>query len=211
MYQQLYQYLLQHHKLTIPGIGTLAVESTAAVYDFPNRSVNPHAYSISLLHGNDTPSKKVFAWLAQVFGISDRDAVMQFNDFAFELKKQLNDGRKVNWDQVGALSVGLAGEIRFESAARQLVIEAPVAANKVVREHAEHTVRVGEEEKSSAEMLELLAPEAPARNYWLTIAIILLIIAVIFTGWYFSAHGVTTSAAGNQRQVVPQPSAGIRQ
>lgn len=211
MYQQLYQYLLQHHRLTIPGIGTLAVESTAALYDFPNRSVNPHAYSISLLHGNDAPSKKVFAWLAQAFGITDREAVMQFNDFAYELKKKVIDGRKVNWDQVGTLSVGLAGEIRFESAVRQSVIEATVEANKVVREHAEHTVRVGEDEKSSAEMLELLAPDTPARNYWLTIAVILLIIAVIFTGWYFSTHGIETSAAGNQRQITPQPSAGVRQ
>ncbi len=205
MYEQLYSYLVQYHKLDIPGIGIFRVERTGAVTDFPNRSINPAVYSITLHHpaGTGPASPRFFSWLAEALDISDREAVIRFNDFAFDLKKQLSSGVKISWHRVGVLSTGLAGELRFEPAAKELCPEQPVIAEKIIREYPAHTVRVGEEEKTAAEMIELLAPAGTRKNTGLVVAIVLLVLAFLFAGWYLSANGLKGTAAGNQRKITP--------
>ena len=62
----------------------------------------------------------------------------------------------------------------------------PVPAVKVIREHAEHTVRVGEQEKTSSEMIEMLAPvEESGKTHWWGIALIVGLLAFIFIALYF--------------------------
>ncbi len=58
MYGELYQYLVLHKQLNIPGIGTFLVERKPADIDFVNKVVNPPAYTVALHHGNATTSKK---------------------------------------------------------------------------------------------------------------------------------------------------------
>jgi hypothetical protein len=40
MYAELYQYLLLHNKLPVPGIGTFLLEKSAAQGDFANKRIN---------------------------------------------------------------------------------------------------------------------------------------------------------------------------
>ena len=75
MYGELYQYLILHKQLNIPGIGTFLVERKPADIDFARKIINPPAYTIALHHGNATPSNKIFSWLATVFNISEQDAL----------------------------------------------------------------------------------------------------------------------------------------
>jgi hypothetical protein len=197
MYVELYQYFVLHKRLNIPGIGTFLLERKPAVSDFPNKIILPPSMSIALHHGNATPSKNFFTWLADTLKISDRDAVIRFNDFAFELKRKLSAGDRVQWDGVGTLSSGLAGEIRFESALKNAAIEVPVKAEKVIRENAEHTVRVGEDERTSVQMLEWLNQPQVKRNYWWALALVVGLLMTMFLGWYFSEKGIKTSSTGN--------------
>lgn len=197
MYVELYQYFVLYKRLNIPGIGTFQLERKPAVSDFPNKIILPPSMSIALHHGNATPSKNFFVWLSHALKISDRDAVIRFNDFAFELKRKIGAGDKVQWDGVGTLSSGLAGEIRFESALKNTAIEAPVKAEKVIRENAEHTVRVGEEERTSVQMLEWLNQPEARKNHWWAWALVAGLLMTMFLGWYFSEKGIKTSSTGN--------------
>lgn len=205
MYGELYQYLILHKQLNIPGIGTFLLERKPADIDFVNKIANPPAFTVALHHGNTTPSKKVFNWLADSLNISERDALILFNDFALDLKNRILTGDKLQWNGVGTLSKGMAGEIRFEATLKDMKAGTPVPAIKVIREHAEHTVRVGEQEKTSSEMIEMLAPvDEEKKTYWWGIALIAGLLAFIFIALYFSSKGLNTSAAGNQQKLEPQ-------
>jgi len=172
MYGELYQYLILHKQLNIPGIGTFLVERKPADIDFVNKIVNPPAYTIALHHGNTTPSKNVFSWLASTLNISEPDALTRFNDFALDIRDKIIAGDKLQWNGIGILSKGMAGEIRFEASLKDMKAGTPVPAIKVIREHAEHSVRVGEQEKSSSEMIEMLAPSEERKTHWWGIALI---------------------------------------
>lgn len=206
MYGELYQYFIQHKQLPVPGIGTFLLERKPATADFPNKLINPPVYSISLKQANDTPTKKFFIWLGAVLNISDRDAVIRFNDFVFDLKRKITEGDKIHWNGVGVLSSGLAGEIRFEPELKETVLEAPVKAEKVLRENASHSVRVGEDEKTSTEMIDYFSQPAEKKKYWWATALVIALLAIMFIGWYLSAHGLETNAAGNGQRLQPAES-----
>ena len=209
MYSELYQYLVLHKQLNIPGIGTFLVERKPADIDFISKVVNPPAYSVALHHGNTTASKKVFTWLSEVFNISERDALSRFNDFAFELRDKVMAGDKLQWDGVGVLSKGLAGEIRFDASLKGMTIGDPIPANKVIRENAQHIVRVGEDQKTSTEMMERLVPELHEvkKSYWWAVALVIGLLAFVFIAWYFSTSGFDTTSTGNQQKLQPQKEA----
>jgi hypothetical protein len=204
MYGELYQYLILHKQLNIPGIGTFLVERKPADIDFVNKIVNPPAYTIALHHGNTTPSTNVFSWLASTLNISEPDALAQFNNFALDIKEKIIAGDRLQWNGIGILSKGMAGEIRFEASLKHMKAGTPVPAIKVIREHAEHSVRVGEQERTSSEMIEMLAPGEQKKTYWWGIALIAGVLAFIFIALYFSSKGLNTSSAGNQQKLVPE-------
>lgn len=201
MYPELYQYLLQHKKLPLPGIGTFVLERKPASIDFPNKLMYAPGYSFALQSSAFIPSGSFFNWLGAVLGISQMDAVIKFNDFVFDMKKQVERGDTVNWHGVGSFRKGLGGEIKFT--ADTIIGEKPVPAAKVLRERAEHTVRVGEEEKTSAEMTEMLTQPQEKRSYWWAYALAIGLLALVFTGWYFSEHGLESSSTANGKKLVP--------
>lgn len=202
MYPELYQYLLQHKKLALPGIGTFMVERKPAEIDFPNKLMLPPVYSLVMQPLALIPSGKFFNWLGAVLGISQMDAVVRFNDFVFEVKKQIEKGDAISWNGVGTITKGLAGDIKFQPH-EFTIAEQPVAAVKVLREKAEHTVRVGEDEKTSAEMEEMLAKPEASKSWWWVYALAIGLLAVIFIGWYFSEHGVDLSSTANSQRLAP--------
>jgi len=209
VYAELYQYLIQYKQLPVPGIGTFFLERKSAEGDFPNRKINPPSYTVLLHPTVHSASKNFFTWLASALDISDREAVIKFNDFAFDLKRKISSGDAVKWNGVGILNQDSAGEIKFIPAINDLVLEEPVNAQKVIRKSAEHTVRVGEQEKTSTQMTELLNQRSEKKSYWWAYALVIGLIAIIFISWYFSEHGLNISSTGNGKKLKTQESVEI--
>ncbi len=199
MYAELYRYLISHKNLPVPGIGIFLIKRYPANDDFPGKKIDPPSYSFILDPADKTPPTNFFKWLAHSLAISDHDAVLSFNDFAFNLKNQLSNGDVVNWNNVGTLSKELSGGIRFLPH-EKITLEKPVLAEKVIRQKAEHMVRVGEDERTSGEMSELLSKEEEKKSIWWAAALVLAIISVIFLGWYFSENGIKISTTGNTQK-----------
>ncbi|HMK27682.1 MAG TPA: hypothetical protein VK483_16740 [Chitinophagaceae bacterium] len=202
MYEELYRYFIQHKKLAVPGVGTFLLERRPAVNDFVNKQINPPIYSVTLQATVDPPSIHFFKWLAGALHISDHDAIIRFNDFVFDFKKQVNDGSTIEWNVMGAISKGVAGEIKFDPAIRP-ALEKPVVAEKVIREKSEHMVRVGEDQKTSAEMTEMLNLPVIKRSKWWITALVAGLLALLFISWYFSEYGVDASSTTNNMKLVP--------
>lgn len=204
MYDELYEYFSFHKQLNMPGIGTFLLERKPAEADFASRVINPPSYTITLHHNNTIPQKKFFYWLADQLNVSYTDAVVRFNDFVFDVKNQILSGTNITWIGMGTLSKGMAGEIRFEAAIKDHSFDSPVRAVKIIREKAEHIIRVGEEQRTSTEMFEWLNHAKRKISNWWGVALIVAILSVISIVIYFSQRGLNMSSAGNQQKLSPQ-------
>lgn len=199
MYKELYQYLVLYRQLNIPGVGVFQLERKPADLDFANKVVNPPSYTVALHHGNEAMPVKQVNWLADALNISEIDVVERIGSFASNLKSEIFSGKKLEWSGVGTLSKGLAGEIRFEATLKDSPAGDPVPAAKVLREKAAHTVRVGEDEKTSEEMIEMLNPGEKKRSYEWIMTLIVAILAVAFLVWHFMQNGLNTPTGSQQK------------
>jgi len=198
MQDTLYEFLLINKKLSLPGIGTISLCQNSAQLEFTNKQFAAPSFYFTIESRNDTPSKKLFDWLSYSLGVTEWDAIRSVNDFSFALKKKLSEYGEASWEKVGVIRRDNNGNLKLDQQNILLQSEQPVAAEKVIRVKAGHTVLVGEQEKTSVEMEEYFAGSATKKNYTWLIAVILTVLAVMFIGWYFSEKGFSTSSAGNQ-------------
>ncbi len=119
------------------------------------------------------------------------------------MKKQISEGAVINWNGVGTLNKGFAGDIKFTPVTTSMVFEGPIAAEKVIREKSEHMIRVGEDEKTSAEMTEMLSQKEEKKSYWWAYALAVALMAIVFIGWYLSENGVDISSTANTGKLAP--------
>jgi len=64
--------------------------------------------------------------------------VIRFNEFAFDLKKKMDEGSIIKWKGIGTLEKK-ENRVNFQPE-ENIVVESPVKAEKIIREHAEHTM-----------------------------------------------------------------------
>ena len=207
MYRELYQYLVQHKELPLPGIGTFIIERRPAAFDFPNKLILQPAYSVRLRTDSYIPGPPFFGWLAANLGVSTREAIFRYNDFTFDLRKNISEGGSVDWKGIGHLSKALSGEVKFV-AAHVFDRESPVKAERIIRENAEHMVRVGEDQRSSTEMTAYLNQQNEKKIIWWGISLAIAILALMFIGWYLSEHGIESHSVANTSKLVPGTSSG---
>jgi hypothetical protein len=191
-------YLIQHKSISIPGLGTIYVERLPAMNDFTNRQIQPPSYKFRFDKYFDAPDKDFFNFLATNKNIPEYEAIKQYNEFAYELRNSIRHHEKFNWPDVGVLSQDLGGEIHFESADPGSCM-APVAANRVIRQHAQHAILVGDQEKTNQEMTEMLSEGTfVERESWWIYALILFAIALCLLFFHFFRAGTGLEAIGGQ-------------
>jgi nucleoid DNA-binding protein len=221
MYELLYKFLVKYKTIDLPGVGKFTLTVQPAQSRFVDQSFLPPKYHIAFVpdriladvgaedeavgtQKRIAPSRKVFSWIAVNYDLTEREAVARFNDFLFELREQLDAGKKIIWSGIGTLEKGPGSELKFSGDNNQLPWLRQTVAKKVIRENAEHTMLVGETEKTSAQMSEiLLNPKSvkDKRAYWWVWPLAVIIAIFIFLGWYFSEHGISGNATGNNQRI----------
>lgn len=202
MFAEFYRYLILNYRLTLPGIGQFALERKPAQADFINKQLHPPTYAISMQQDTESPSISFFKWLSGALAISEREAIIKFNDFLYDVKKQIEDGAVVKWNNVGVLKSSLGGQVKFTPVSSPDQ-ELAVVAEKIIRERASHFVRVGEKEKTSEEMHEMLQVVASKKSRWWVAPLILCIITLAFIAWYFINNGFEATTVGNSKLFLP--------
>ncbi len=204
MYEVLYRYLVKYKKIDLPGIGVLALQMQPAGVEFTDHTFLPPKYFFSFEKMEDVPPEKLFSWLAINLKITEQEAVIRFTDFIYELNRQLKEGKDIYWHGIGTLQKEFSGEIKFNADKNNLLWLEKVVAEKVIRENAEHTILVGETEKTSTEMNELLHPgEVIKRHHWWIWPLAVILAAIIFLGWYFSVNNISGASTGNNHVISP--------
>jgi len=193
-----YEYLILYRQLSLPGIGTVFLERTSSKLDMSNRQLTAPAYRFRMEAGIDQPDRNLFAWVSASSRLSEWDAVKSLSSFSSEVKEKLAAEGKMIWENVGVFRRDDKGNLALESDSIILSSEFPAMAEKVIREKAEHTLMVGEQEKSSVEMETLFNNPVEKKEYAWIVALILTGLSVVFASWYFSEKGFTPAATGNQ-------------
>ena len=217
MYSTLYRYLVMNQQVILPGIGMILLHRHPSQYNVAEKTFSAPSFSFELRNTNDLPAKNFYEWLSLERRISEWDAVRLINEFSLDLKRELNDRTEVNWQPVGVFKRDVAGNIHLVGNTITPGNEAPLHAEKVIRDKPLHTMRVGEREKTSSEMevmltgpdrkrkaeVVMLRHDRPPkkRDIAFTIAIILTFLAVIFVCIYFSQKGLKVDSTSNQSKV----------
>jgi len=207
MYAELKEYLLLYNKLPFPGLGSFVIQRTPAVGDFPNRIIHAPHYVVQWNAGMESSSERLWSWLSHFHGISLHEARHKLEMFLYQMKASLDKGDTIEWKGVGVLHPGTGGQFLF-SPATPFVTPAAVPANKVLREKAEHIVKVGEDERTAVQMTEILN-ERPARKFrgWLITGGIITLVAAGFIAWYLGQHDWNLDSLSNQQAAVPSEAA----
>lgn len=198
MFAVLNAYLYQHRSISIPGLGTIYLETLPAAVDVADRTMLPPVYHFRFDKYFDAPDKEFFAFVAAQRDVLDYEAIKWYNEFSFDLRNRIKAEDGVNWEGVGVLKKDGSGNILFEPAQSPLLFLQPTPAMRVNRQDAQHTLLVGDRERTSGEMNEWLHDDHGRRKLsWWVIALILAGIGLAVLGWYFYSHGLST---GNQNK-----------
>jgi hypothetical protein len=191
MLQVLNAYLFQHRSISIPGLGTIYLETFPAHTEVADRAILPPVYRFRFDKYFDAPEKEFFSFLAAQGKMLDYEAIKWYNEFSFDLRNRIRNEDEVPWEGVGVLKKDGAGNVVLESAEAPDFIRQAVPAFKVSHQDAVHTLLVGDRERTSGEMSGWHLEESKSRKRlsWWVIALILLVIGLAILAWHFYTHG----------------------
>jgi hypothetical protein len=200
MVQVLNAYLYQHRSLSIPGLGTLYLETFPASVEVADRTILPPVYRFRFDKYFDAPDREFFSFLATQANLLDFEAIKWYNEFALDLRNRIRAEAEVRWEGVGVLRKNGSGDILLESVGAPFFSQQPIPAIRVNRQDAQHTLLVGDRERTSGEMSEWRKEEGSRRTKfpWWVIAIILAVIGLAVLAWHFYTQGFST---GNQTKM----------
>jgi hypothetical protein len=206
MKEILLKYLLQYQQLGLPGIGFLQVYIRASQTDIVNRRILPPSPAARITPEVPVPAEKdQVRFIARSMQITEDIAERQLGDFCVAALEGIRKGVPLEWEGFGSIRKGIAGDMTFDLTVKNIFAFPAVAAERVIRTNAEHTIQVGDSEKTNTEMAELLQEEAPAprASHWWVWALILGVIGIGVIAFYLYQHNGRIDAFRNQ-QTLPQ-------
>jgi nucleoid DNA-binding protein len=188
MYNAIKKFLALHHHLSLPGIGNFSIETKPAGIDFANRSITPTQSKIVFSNEKLPAEKKFYAFLSQQLKIDELQAIRSFTNFTSRLQNDLNEKNQVYFKGIGTLTRQTAHVFLFQPEEIPEYFP-PIGAERVIRKNTTHTVRVGEEEKTSEEMQTALhQPKKIKEEKWWLTAAILAFIGIAAITFYYIIH-----------------------
>lgn len=208
MFNILYQYLIQQKSLGLPGLGTLQLQHIPAINNFSDHVIEPPTQKITFDDMYDSPNKNLFQYISAYLEIEEWEAIKKVNDFSFELKNQLKQGNEIVWDKVGVLKSDLSGTITLEAKTITYDFIRPVAARRIIRSNASHTILRGDREVSESFFQEdpeaaLVADELSSHNKgrkWLLWSFIIALLALTALFIHIYNNGLSFNSLFNTQQ-----------
>ncbi len=190
-----------HTYISLSGIGTIAAEQLHARIDLPNDLLHPPGF-IFVYSAEQKEKEPFIHWLMQELQVDTNTADGQFHTFINTLKDELDKNGFVTLNGIGNLRRNEEGQLLFVPDENSYNYLTPVHTEKIIRQGAEHTIRVGENEKTNTEMQELLFGEErkPFYRWWMG-ALLLLLLAVITLWVYAYTHMPGWSLQGNNQKL----------
>lgn len=172
MFNAVKKFLALHHHVALPDIGNFVVETVPAQIDFTNRSITSAQNKIVFTNKKMPAEKKFYDFLASELNINEVDAIRAYTDFTSRLHDNLYNNQPVYFKGIGTL-VKQSSAITFQPEPMPEYFP-ELIAERVIRKNIAHTVRVGEDEKTSDEMQAALNKPQTAKkeSWWLAASIL---------------------------------------
>ena len=177
----LYRYFSLKGSVSIPGLGALSLKRVPAVNDFSRKQVLPPTQLFKFNANIDPSSGDQSNYIARLSGMDKEQVDNELKLMGEELKTRLMAERKLEWMDMGSFSISDEGEIGFVPKTVTTEFFAPVHYMHVLRPDAEHTIKVGEEERTNTDM-EVFFEEQRAnasKNKWQKAAMVLFFMAAL--------------------------------
>lgn len=194
-------YLYQHKSISIPGLGTLHMDRMPARTDFVNRQILAPFYTFRFDQYFDNPGQDFFSYLAKKKQVADFEAMKWFNEFSQDLRARIRNREEVCWQGLGSFMAGENGEIYFKQDSLASPKVHSIAAERIIRNNAEHHLLVGDVERTTTEMPELLTETFVEKESWWTYALIIAAIALCICFYQVFKDKLNLSSFGSQRNV----------
>jgi len=183
MQQYIYKYFALNKAVSLPGIGSFSVEMQNAKLDFIDKTLYPPVYTV---HYNrfDGPDKKLYQFLSKETGVDETTVVDNVKQFSEQLKNQLEKDHNVHLQGIGKLTKKASG---YEFVSDEVIPKyfSTITAERIIRQNAEHTVKVGEQERTSTQMHEHFQQRKVKEDNWFVHALILGAIGIVTIAFYY--------------------------
>jgi hypothetical protein len=198
VFQELHHYFFQYKTLGIPGVGTLQLVHQPAMLDVVNQQLLPPRQKIKFSRQVNVGAHQLQV-LAYAFN-NDKELVQEeLTRFGEALRSRLQE-QPFSWHGVGRLELEGA-YIQFQPQTGDAPFLEPVAAQRVLRENAQHTVLVGDTERylSAGEYQAALEEDKPRRSLVVLIGWIIALFALAFIGYHIYISKGNPLASGLQQ------------
>jgi hypothetical protein len=175
MNQYLVKYFALNKKLILPGIGSFNTATQPAQLEFVEKTLHAPAHSITFKQDETADDSNFISFLIKETGLGQFEASNKFNYFIMQLKEKLQSGIALQLPGLGVLTNN-GDHYSFTGETLQQFFPG-ITAERVIRQNAQHSIRVGEDQKTSAEMHEILHKETEQDRWWIG-AIVLGVIGV---------------------------------
>jgi nucleoid DNA-binding protein len=188
MYIVIRKFLALYHHLSLPGIGNFNVETQPAKIDFASHTISCSKNTIVFSNDKVPAEKKFYEFLSRELHVDEVQAIKSFTNFTSHLQDDLNEKNNLYFKGIGTLTKQTSHVLTFQPD-EMPVFFPDLTAERVIRKNAMHTVKVGEDERTSEEMHTALhQPKKIKKERWWIAAIILAVIGIAAIVFYYASH-----------------------
>lgn len=192
----LYNYLLQKGEMSVPGFGGFRINRLSAKNDFAAKQVLPPTRTLLFDHSFQQPSDHQLNFLVGKTGKPFNQLLDQLKVWGKRLSERVQANGTVVWPELGEFSIDERGSLHFTSVATFNGFDTAVGYTHVLREQHQHTIKVGEDERTSNEMESYFEEQKQRATYfnWQAFSVFLLILMTVLLGYRFTlgSHDLKT-------------------
>lgn len=191
------QFLFRYRYCPLPGCGLLSIVTYSAIADWGHKTIQAPQQKIEWQPGSHQPIQPFLQFIAQQHLVSMEEAERRLNDFC----RNLSNANPIRISSVGQLVADESGTLQLEAVSYPASWMPMVQFERVVHPDSVHTIRVGDNERSSSFMSSYFAGLNNIRtSHWRVAALVVFLLSAIACIYYYFVAG---ACSGNLWPVQP--------
>lgn len=194
------RYLSFQKKVSLQGIGTFSVEHLPARLDFPNRLLYSPEFILHFSSSVTGKDEQFENWLQKELNVDKEEVKTLQQTLSADFQRSLSEKGEMTLNGLGVFTRDEQKLLHFSSLF-EAIKGNPVTAEKIIRKNTSHSILVGEQEKTSVEMTELLtgSKRKPLNLWW--IIVVALFLSALVAILYFAIYSPQWSKQGNNQKL----------
>lgn len=186
MQEALYQYLITHQQLQLPGIGQLVLQYHSADIDYNAQKINaPFVKVLMNYTENEEAVNNQHLWVSGLTGAAPEHTAADIGKWVNKIKSVTGNGQQFLWPGIGLFKKG-HGRVVFEPENENRSLGAAYPAEKIINIAPVYNTELNELSVSKPSEKKVIKTTAVGNNsakYWWVPGIILILLALGTLAW----------------------------